>query len=862
MARFVVLKFGGTSVSTVERWQTIAAQAQARRAEGLRPVVVCSALSGVSDLLERLLPAAVRGEHGPILEALAARQRALAAAMDVDPAPCEAALSWLGQVAMGVSLTGEVTPRLTARVMAQGELMSTRLGAAWMAAQGLSVAWLDAREWMVAPAGEGEVPARRRYLSAWVPFDAEPALAARLAETAGEILLTQGFIAATPEGETVLLGRGGSDTSATTLAAKLSAVRCEIWTDVPGMFTANPRQVPSARLLKALDYDEAQELASTGAKVLHPAAVSPVRQAGIPLEIRATPDPDLPRTTISAAARSEQASVKAISARSNLVLVVMETVGMWQQVGFLADVFACFRDRSLSVDLVTTSESNVTVSLDTAANVIDEAALQGLLSDLSRLCRPSLIRGCASVSIVGRNIRGVLHELAPAFELFEEHRVYLVSQAASDLNLTVVVEQEQVDRLTRQLHALLFSRRSGGDTLGPTWEALFQRGEAAPVEERVPWWTQRRAELLALAAEGTPTYAYDGPTVTARARELTALQSVDRVLYAMKANPNPDLLRRVQAEGLGFECVSPGEVRRVRALFPDLPRERILFTPNFAPRAEYEEGFALGATVTLDNLHPLQAWPEVFAGREVFVRIDPGQGRGHHAHVKTGGASSKFGVSREQLPELIAQARAAGCRLEGLHAHAGSGIRTPENWREVGPRLAGLLADLPDVRVIDVGGGLGVPEKPGQSRLDLAAVDRLLAEVKAAWPGVQLWIEPGRYLVAEAGVLLARVTQRKEKGGGSVRYVGVDAGMHSLIRPALYGAHHQIVNLTRLEAPAEETVNIVGPICETGDVLGHDRTLPRAEEGDVILIATAGAYGHAMASHYNLRGLPREVVLD
>ena len=177
-----------------------------------------------------------------------------------------------------------------------------------------------------------------------------------------------------------------------------------------------------------------------------------------------------------------------------------------------------------------------------------------------------------------------------------------------------------------------------------------------------------------------------------------------------------------------------------------------------------------------------------------------------------------------------------------------------------GARLAALLQQLPDVEVLDVGGGLGVPEKPGQSRLDLGAVDERLGELKAAWPDVQIWMEPGRYLVAEAGVLLARVTQRKDKG--AVRYVGVDAGMHSLIRPALYGAYHQIVNLTRPTAERTETVNVVGPICETGDVIGHDRALPRAEEGDVFLIATAGAYGRAMASEYNLRGLPREVVLD
>ena len=860
MARFVVLKFGGTSVASRERWAVIAAQAADRLGEGLRPLLVCSALSGVSDLLSQLLPAACRGEHEPILAALREKHDALADELGLSDRPHHETLDELDRIARGVSLIGEHTPRLLARVLAQGELMSTRMGRDFLASQGLSVAWLDARTLMQSRGGQKRASAQR-YLAAQVPFEADPALAERLGAVEADVLITQGFIAGSPEGETVLLGRGGSDTSATTLAARIGAERCEIWTDVPGMFSANPHRVPSARLLRALSYDEAQEIAATGAKVLHPAAVAPVRDAKIPLHVRSTPHPELPGTVI-AEVRSGDADVKAISSRSNLVLVVMETVGMWLQVGFLADVFACFKTWGISVDLVTTSESNVTVSLDAAANHIDAEALDGLLADLSAYCRPRLVRGCASLSVVGRNIRSVLHELTPVFELFEENKVYMLSQAASDLNLTVVVDESQVGRLTKQLHTRLFAHRSASETFGPTWSTLFEEQPAAasaPVDAMPRWWRARRDALLSLAAEGTPTYVYDAATVAARVAEITGLQSVDQALFAIKANPHPALMAIAHDAGMGFECVSPGEVRRVRGLYPDLPRDRILYTPNFAPRADYEVGFLLDATVTLDNLYPLEQWPDLFAGREVFVRVDPGKGRGHHAHVKTAGAASKFGVSMDDLDELARLAAAAGCRIVGLHAHAGSGIRTPNNWKEVGARLAALTPKLPDVRVIDVGGGLGIPEKPGLDRLDLSAVDAQLAEVRAAWPQLSIWMEPGRYIVAEAGVILARVTQRKDKS--VVRYVGVDAGMHTLIRPALYGAYHHIVNLSKMDQPAEETVNVVGPICETGDVLGRGRRLPRAEEGDVLLIATAGAYGRAMASEYNLRGLPREVIL-
>ena len=160
---------------------------------------------------------------------------------------------------------------------------------------------------------------------------------------------------------------------------------------------------------------------------------------------------------------------------------------------------------------------------------------------------------------------------------------------------------------------------------------------------------------------------------------------------------------------------------------------------------------------------------------------------------------------------------------------------------------------------MDVGGGLGIPERPGQLRLDLQALDAALAQVRQENPGVELWIEPGRYIVAEAGVLLARVTQLK--GKGEVRYVGVATGMNSLIRPALYGAHHEIVNLTRLDEPATEVVDVVGPICESADQLGNDRLLPPTREGDVLLIANTGAYGHAMSSNYNLRAPAPEFLI-
>jgi len=331
------------------------------------------------------------------------------------------------------------------------------------------------------------------------------------------------------------------------------------------------------------------------------------------------------------------------------------------------------------------------------------------------------------------------------------------------------------------------------------------------------------------------------------------------VLYAVKANPHREVLRVLEAEGLDFDCVSRGEIERVLEVAPALERARILYTPNFASREEYAWALAQGVRVTVDALHPLEHWPQLFAGRELFVRVDTGVGRGHHRHVRTAGAHSKFGIPASELDELARLARRAQARIVGLHTHSGSGILEETTWQRHAAQLSELTELFPGADIVDVGGGLGVPERAGQPALDLARLDAALASVRQAHPRLTFWLESGRFLTAAAGVLLARVTQLKRKG--DVRYIGLATGMNSLIRPALYGSYHEIVNLTRLGEPATELVNVVGPICESADVLGHDRLLPPTQENDVLLIATAGAYGHCMSSHYNLREPAAELCL-
>ena len=855
-SEWIVLKFGGTSVSSLHNWRNIAQVATTRVRRGARVLIVHSAVSGITDRLAKLLDAARSQTHEEELRLIEQRHLSLAAELGIPLGErCERLLAELRQIAAGVALIGEVSDRTRARVMACGELMATDLGARFLRSQALEVEWADART-MLSAEELASASAKAGVLSAVCNFAPDRVLEQRLRAMA-PIVVTQGFIASDADGNTVLLGRGGSDTSGAYFAAKLRAQRLEIWTDVPGLFSANPRSTPTARLLRALHYDEAQEIATSGAKVLHPRCILPVRQYGIPLHVYATQAPELEGTVLSAEG-DDTAQVKAVCTKKGITLVSLESPGMWHQVGFLADAFQVFKRHGVSIDLVSTSETNVTVSLDPAANTLDAAVINALASDLSRLCRVQVIGPCASVSLVGRNIRAILHQLGGAFEFFAEQKIYLVSQAANDLNFTFVVDEAQGDRLVDQLHELLIRPVAGDRVLGPTWERLFAKTPASAAPP-APWWRAHREQLLTALGERDCAYVYHLDSVRARARALRSMGSVARVHYAMKANPHPEVLRAVHQEDVELECVSRGELERVLASFPDLDPGRVLYTPNFASRGECRWAIERGVQLTVDNLHMLEEWEDLLEGREIFVRVDTGVGAGHHHHVRTAGAHAKFGVPIADLERFAREAQRHGARIVGLQAHVGSGIFDETTWEHTARQLAGLARHLGEVRAIDIGGGLGVPERSDQRELDLGKLDTLLAAVRVEHPQFEIWMEPGRYLSAPAGVLLARVTQVKAKG--PVRYVGVATGMNSLIRPALYGAYHEIVNLTRIAEPASEVVNVVGPICETADVLGHDRLLPPTREGDVLLIANAGAYGRAMSSHYNLRDPAEEIVL-
>ncbi|HTI96843.1 MAG TPA: bifunctional aspartate kinase/diaminopimelate decarboxylase, partial [Rudaea sp.] len=695
-APWIVLKFGGTSVSTRERWDKIAAIARAWRQRGRNVLIVVSALSGITDKLKALGEAqADAAKRAAICDEIRARHEAMFAELELtDRVPMQYWLERLDALAANVRADGGGLP-WQAEVLALGEQLSSTLGVAYLNRQDLPAHWLDARAHLLAQPMPNQ-NAWARYLSASVPTAPDAAFAHGLAAR-GSLFVTQGFMARNPQGETVILGRGGSDTSASYFGALLKCEKVEIWTDVAGMFSANPRQVPNARLLARLDYEEAQEIATTGAKVLHPRCINPVREARVPLAIKDTNFPDLAGTEVGTIAADAAPSVKAISSRGGITLIAMESIGMWQQVGFLADVFEHFKRHGLSVDLVGTSETNVTVSLDPTENLVNSDVLSALCADLAKVCRVKVIAPCAAITLVGRGMRSMLHKLSGVLAEFGPQRVHLISQSSNNLNLTFVVDEDIAADMVPALHALLIKaeamRVEDRSVFGPSWRELYRQAQGA---QAAAWWRARRVELLRLAQTGTPRYVYDPATVRERARALRAgVPCVDRWFYAIKANAHPALLREIAAQGFGLECVSPGELERAM----QVSGAALLFTPNFAPHVEYTDALARKIPLTLDNLHPLAQWGADFSGREIFLRLDLGSGRGHHDKVKTGGAKSKFGLALDELPEFQCLATRHDVRIAGLHAHLGSGILDAAHWRDVYVQLASIGEKIGSVHV-------------------------------------------------------------------------------------------------------------------------------------------------------------------
>ena len=386
--------------------------------------------------------------------------------------------------------------------------------------------------------------------------------------------------------------------------------------------------------------------------------------------------------------------------------------------------------------------------------------------------------------------------------------------------------------------------------------------------------------LASLAQQhGTPLWVYDAPTITARVQ---ALRHFDVVRFAQKANSNTHLLRLLKSQGVMVDAVSLGEVERALAAgyTPGLHNghAEIVFTADLLDRTTLPRLVELGIPVNCGSIDMLDQLGTVSPGHPVWLRINPGFGHGHSNKTNTGGEHSKHGIWHGELVEALARVRSNRLALQGLHMHIGSGVDYG-HLQEVCGAMVGLVRTVKaqgmDLQAVSAGGGLSIPYGAGEAPIDTAhyfslwdaARQQIAQDLGHA---VALELEPGRYLVAESGVLVAEV--RATKAQGSQHFVMVDAGFSDLMRPSMYGSYHGMEIIHADGTPATGSVKrsvVAGPLCESGDVFTQgeggvvlQRDLPAAQVGDLLVIHDTGAYGASMSSNYNTRPLIPEVLVE
>jgi aspartate kinase len=451
----IVMKFGGTSVEDARAIGRVAEIVEGRRKQ--KPVVVVSAMSKVTDALVAMGRAAASGDlpqalkvvrqlrqrHASVLASLARGSVEAEARADL-----QALFDALHDVLRGIAAIGELSPRTSDYVHSFGELLSSRIVTAAFQSRGLDPILVDSRKCMVTDGQHTRAVPRIEESTCRLRAALKGPLAA------GRVPVMGGFIAATEEGIPTTLGRGGSDFSAAIVGAALGAKRIEIWTDVDGMMTTDPRLCPDAEPIEVIGFDEAAELAYFGAKVLHPATLIPAVESDIPVYVLNSHNPASKGTRIQALAPRSNKMFRAIAAKKGIRIINVKSPRMLMAYGFLRALFEAFERHSVSADLVSTSEISVSIAVDLSRD------LSGLVADLKKLGSVEVESEKAIICLVGENVRGRTGMAASVFAAVAEGEinVHMITQGASEINISFVVEERDVPNAVGRLHHRFFSK--------------------------------------------------------------------------------------------------------------------------------------------------------------------------------------------------------------------------------------------------------------------------------------------------------------------------------------------------------------------------------------------------------------------
>jgi aspartate kinase len=451
----VVQKFGGTSVADPQAIQRlIQIVRDARSRDGRGPAVVVSAMSGVTDALLGVAAAAGGGRLEDALTRLdQLRERHIAVAEALAPDEAKRALGQqihaqfddLTALARALAVLREVSPRTLDVTAAAGELLSSRIVAAALTEAAVPAQWVDARRAIITNGDHTRA----------VPLATETDAALRasvLADVdAGRVPVVGGFVGSTVDGHTTTLGRGGSDYSGAIVGAGIGAREIQIWTDVDGMLTADPRVIAAPRLVPQLSFAEAAELAYFGAKVLHPSTILPAVERNIPVRILNSRNADGPGTTITAEPPPAATPLTALACKRDITVVDITSSRMLMAYGFLRRVFEVFERYTTAVDVVTTSEVTVSVTVD------DRRHLESIVEELSEFSQVTVEHEMALLCAVGDRLRNEPAIAARAVGVLEEVPLRMISQAASRRNITVILRQADLPHAMNRLHEEFFA---------------------------------------------------------------------------------------------------------------------------------------------------------------------------------------------------------------------------------------------------------------------------------------------------------------------------------------------------------------------------------------------------------------------
>ncbi len=443
------MKFGGTSLEDAPAITRAADLVEA--AAGRRPAVVVSAAAGVTDTLETLLVTARdRGNSASILTSLRERHHTIVTALEIDGARVAALLGEVEELVHGIALLAEVTSRTRDLVLSYGEQILAAIFAAHLTHRGMA-----ARAWR---AGELGLVTDDRYTRARpLPETYERIPATLRAEPSDHIPVVTGFMGKTRAGQRTTLGRGGSDYTASIVARALGAEEVQIWTDVPGILTADPRLVPAARLIPNLTFREASELAFSGAKVLHPSTITPAMEGVIPVRVLDTRNPDQPGTLILGERGPEEPPVvRSIAHKSGVRVVTIVSPRMLARHGFISRIAGVFDRHGVSIDMISTSEVSVSMTTDDPLDPAD-----AVIQELQAFSEVRLDVARGMVSVVGGGLGDANSAVGEVFRVVAdtEAQVEMISYGATRTNLSFIIDEKHIPDVVRALHRYYFESR-------------------------------------------------------------------------------------------------------------------------------------------------------------------------------------------------------------------------------------------------------------------------------------------------------------------------------------------------------------------------------------------------------------------